>query len=74
MEPHARYEDERWEAKELAGIAAEGVELRDMELEKVDLAGARLRSWSLRDTQLRECSLANVEAPYSEWNAVELHG
>ena len=45
-----------------------------MELEKVELTGARLPRWSLRDTRLRECSLANVEAPYSEWNAVELHG
>jgi len=74
MQPHARYEDERWEATELAGVEAEGVELRDMELVKVELTGARLRAWSLRDTRLRECSLANVEAPYSEWNAVELHG
>ena len=34
---------------------------------------ARLPRWSLRDA-LRDCNLANVEAPYSEWRAVELHG
>src|SRR5215211_5738285 len=45
-----------------------------MELERVELSGSRLPRWSLRDTRLRECSLANLEAPWSEWRAVELHG
>ena len=74
MEPHVRYEDERWDGVDLAGSRPRAVELRDMELEKVELTGARLPRWSLRNTRLRECSLANLEAPYSEWNAVELHG
>ncbi|MDP9133745.1 MAG: hypothetical protein M3N56_02835, partial [Actinomycetota bacterium] len=73
MESHARYEDEHWENRDLAGTEAEAVELREMALEKVELAGARLPRWSLANTSLRECSLANVDAPYSEWRAVELH-
>jgi uncharacterized protein YjbI with pentapeptide repeats len=74
VKSHIRYEDERWEERDLALTEADAVELRDMALEKVELTGARLPRWSLKNTQLRECSLANLEAPYSDWTAVELHG
>jgi uncharacterized protein YjbI with pentapeptide repeats len=74
VDSHARYADEHWEGSDLAGTEAEAVELLDMQLLRVELTGARLPRWSLKRTAFRECSLANVEAPRSEWIAVELHG
>ena len=74
MDSHARYEDEHWEGSDLAGTEAEAVELLDMRLEKVELTGSVMPRWSVKGTRFSECSLANLEAPRSEWIAAELHG
>ena len=44
-----------------------------MELERVELAGALLPLDPEEHAPAR-VHLANVEAPYSEWRVVELHG
>ena len=69
MEPHVRYEDERWEGVDLTGLEAEAVELREARLEGAVLDGCRLAglrgALSLRGTRMRWADILELAGPFA---------
>jgi uncharacterized protein YjbI with pentapeptide repeats len=73
----AQLEDEaRFDAVELTGVAAEGLEVRHLTLTeshvRAALAGARLPDLHLSDTVLEGADLANLHAPAAALRRVEI--